>query len=144
MKNLFINKGNYPADEKTISRLILFLKEKFDKKIESLEVNFISPAEIKKLNRSFLKHDYVTDILTFSYSEDTSTIDAEMIICYDEAVKNASKFNSGVEEEVIRLVIHGFLHLIGFDDAHPNDRKVMSNTENELIKTFKFSLLKQN
>jgi rRNA maturation RNase YbeY len=86
-----------------------------------------------KVNRSYLKHDYATDIITFQYSNDKKSIDGEIIISDEEASKNAKRFKTSISKEIIRLIIHGMLHLLGYDDQNAGDKKLMKKIENSLV-----------
>lgn len=88
-----------------------------------------------------LNHDYTTDIITFNYSSDLKNIDGEIIISIDDVQINSRKFKVSFHEEIARLVIHGVLHLLGFDDQITSDKKVMKRLENKLLSNFKFILL---
>jgi rRNA maturation RNase YbeY len=110
--------------------------------LRSLEINFIDSETIKEINKNFLSHDYSTDIITFNYSDVQNIIDGEIFISVDDAKENAKKFKVKFLEEIGRLVAHGILHLIGFDDTTPDQRKKMKNQENQLLKKNKFILLR--
>jgi probable rRNA maturation factor len=110
--------------------------------IESLEINIISSKKIEKINSVYLKHNHSTDIITFNYSENNQTdIDGEIFISIDDAIENAKKYKVKLAEEISRLIIHGLLHLLGYDDMDSKNRKNMKRQENKLLNTYKFILL---
>jgi len=128
-------------NKRKIHLLVNRLIRELDFNISSLEINFISSDDIKKINKMHLNHDYTTDIITFNYSSDLKNIDGEIIISIDDVQINSRKFKVSFHEEIARLVIHGVLHLLGFDDQITSDKKVMKRLENKLLSNFKFILL---
>lgn len=142
MKHLRIYSNYKTIEKKKLHQYVKFITQHLNLSIVSLEINFIDSEFIKEINKKFLSHDYSTDIITFNYSDSQNTIDGEIFISVDDAKENAKKFNVKFEEEIGRLVAHGILHLIGFDDTTPDKRKKMKNRENQLLKKYKFILLK--
>lgn len=110
-------------------------------KLTSLEINFINANEIVRINQEYLKHDYSTDIITFNYSEENNLIDGEIFISVEDALENAKKFKISTKEEIFRLIIHGILHLLGYDDLKKKDKNIMKRLENRLLNSNKFILL---
>ncbi len=84
------------------------------------------------MNREYLNHDYFTDVITFDYSEE-SVISGDIFISVDQVKINAGIFNEAFEEELKRVMIHGVLHLIGFDDATDEEKAGMRKLENEAL-----------
>ena len=83
----------------------------------NLNIIFISSIEIIELNKKYLNHNYETDILTFNYN-DKNIINGDIFICIKQVKTNAIEYNTSFENEVNRVIIHGILHLIGFDDSN--------------------------
>jgi probable rRNA maturation factor len=102
----------------------------------TLSVIFVSPQRMKLLNAKYLKHAYVTDILTFDYSPagQRKRILAEIVIAPSVAAANARAFATPVEKELELYLIHGILHLAGYDDHAPRDIIRMRKKERELTK----------
>ena len=109
--------------------------------VSNLEINFISGEDIHAMNKSYLKHDYTTDIITFNYSDSLQQIDGEIFISIDDALSNSKKFRVTLSDELVRLVIHGILHLLGYDDQNLTDKKIMKRLENKLLSKNNFILL---
>jgi len=127
--------------KKNIHDLIKSLSNELYFKISNLEINFISAKSILDINKTYLNHDYTTDIITFNYSEIVNELDGEIFISIDDALSNSKKFNVSVSDELVRLVIHGILHLLGYDDIAHSDKKIMKRMENKLLSKFKIVLL---
>jgi rRNA maturation RNase YbeY len=113
-----------------------------DFEISSLLINFLPDKDIREINSKYLKHHYSTDIITFNYSEKENIIDAELFICPDVAVQNAKFFHVTFREEILRLVIHGILHLLGYDDKNKKDQIKMKKEENRLVNESKYLIEK--
>ncbi|MDD3557733.1 MAG: rRNA maturation RNase YbeY [Melioribacteraceae bacterium] len=144
MKNLTVNKNQkFSLDKREIQSLTAALIKKLNLKLVSLIINFVDPDYIRKINKQYLNHDYSTDILTFNYSENLHIIDAEIYVSLYDAFQNAEKWKVSPENEVARLIIHGILHLCGFDDQLEKDREIMREKEDELVTEFN-SLIKRN
>ncbi len=104
-----------------------------------LSIVLSDDATIRTLNRQFLGHDYPTDVLSFLLASNASETSAdhsceeevwgEIIISVETAQRNARQYRQPLEKEVLRLVIHGVLHLLGYDDAAPEQRQRMRRKE---------------
>lgn len=141
MKNVRVySKYDFISKQK-IHQLIKRVCDELQLKVSSLDVDFISGNRIKNINSEYLDHNYSTDIITFNYSGSHSDIDGEIFISVDDAKENAKKFKAKFSEEITRLVIHGILHLAGYDDHKKNDKIKMKRLENKLLNTLKFILL---
>lgn len=123
-----------------VHEIINLMKTEFKFSIVSLQINFIFSDTIWNINKEYLRHDYSTDIITFNYSGDTEKLDGEIFISIDDAAVNASKYSCSRDNEVLRLIIHGILHLLGYDDMNASDRSVMKKAENKLTKHFEYLL----
>ena len=142
MKNLSVNSSNKFIEKRKIHSLVSSLSQTLDFKIQSLEINFIDQKEILELNKTHLNHNYFTDIITFNYSGDQKLLDGELLISVDDAWENAKKYKVSVNEEIFRLVIHGILHLTGYDDTSTSKKRKMKLMENKLLNRNKFLLLR--
>lgn len=138
VKNLRIY-GNKVISKHAIHNLVQSLKEYLEFSITSLDISFVNEAEMNKLNQKHKHHTGSTDILTFDYSNSDLSIDAELIISTDDAIKNAKIFHVSIHDELMRLVIHGILHLLGYNDETRADKIVMRRKENLLLRKFKLS-----
>jgi probable rRNA maturation factor len=84
--------------------------------LDSLSVNFVNRKRIKSINIDYLGHDYYTDIITFGYNESKNGISGEIFMCLDVIKENASRYQTSYKNEFRRVLIHGCLHLSGYDD----------------------------
>ena len=93
---------------------------------------FCNDEHILKTNRQFLSHDYYTDIITFDYSRG-KYISGDMVISLDTVRTNAQRVGEGYERELLRVIIHGILHLLGVKDKGDGEREIMEQRENEAL-----------
>jgi probable rRNA maturation factor len=99
-------------------------------KVRTAQVNvvFVNDQDIHTMNKTYLQHDYPTDVITFSLEEET--MDGEIYISVETAQQQAQEYNVSLTNELMRLAIHGTLHLIGYDDATVAGRQQMHQLEN--------------
>lgn len=105
------------------------------------EMNYIfcSDPYILDINQKFLGHDYYTDIITFDNSEDyliekgKRGVSADIYISIDTVRSNGQEYGEGFEKELHRVIVHGLLHLIGYDDVTPAKQKKMRAAENRAL-----------
>ena len=105
----------------------------YGKKVGEIAYIFCSDEKILEVNRQYLEHDYYTDIITFDYTEG-NRISGDLFISLDTVRTNAEQFDQAYERELHRVIIHGVLHLIGFDDLTDEEEKVMREKEEEALK----------
>ncbi len=101
--------------------------------LRQLNVIFVNDGEIRRLNKKFLSHDYVTDVLSFQL-DDREVIEGEVYVNLDQAERQAREFRIRPPSEVGRLVAHGLLHIIGYDDDTPDNRRIMQKLEDKYLK----------
>ena len=134
MKNIFINtESKLKVKKRTVKNIILALANEFGIKDIFIEVNFVSSDTLLRINKKYLHHNYRTDIITFDYSNERNILDGEILISLEDAWKNSKSYKVSFDNEVMRLVIHGILHLLGFDDITNYKRKKMKALEDKLI-----------
>ena len=120
------------------------LTHHFHVRQSELSLHLVQAAEMTRLNEKFLQHNGSTDVITFDYAEPNQTklrshnpaqfLHGDIFICLDEAVNQARRFRTTWQSELVRYTIHGLLHLCGFDDARPTDRRTMRREENRLLR----------
>ncbi|HEX8547220.1 MAG TPA: rRNA maturation RNase YbeY [Cytophagaceae bacterium] len=103
-----------------------------------LQLNFIfcTDAYLLDINVQYLNHDYYTDIITFDNSSETDVLEGDIFISIDRITENAPTHNATFEEELLRVVVHGVLHLLGWSDKDDRSSQVMRNKETESINKF--------
>jgi probable rRNA maturation factor len=109
---------------------LVFLGER--KSTASLSYVIVDDAGIHVMNRTYLHHDYPTDVITFSLGE-TGELEGEVYISADTARRNAAEYHVPFWEELARLAIHGALHLCGYDDGTERERVAMQSKEDQYL-----------
>lgn len=104
----------------------------YGKRVGEVAYIFCNDEKILEVNREFLNHDYFTDIITFDYSN-RRRIAGDMFISLDTVRSNAELFSKNYDEELMRVVIHGVLHLVGINDKGEGEREIMEKHENEAL-----------
>jgi rRNA maturation RNase YbeY len=99
------------------------------KTVGEINIIFCNDEYLLKINQEHLTHDYYTDIITFDYSENT-LISGDLFISKDRVEENAEEYKVSFENELNRVIIHGILHLIGYNDKSESEIKEMRTKEN--------------
>ena len=98
------------------------------KTLGDISIIFCSDNYILDVNIRYLHHDYFTDVITFDYCEGNK-LSGDLFISIDSVRENAIEFGTEFDEELHRVIVHGLLPLIGYDDHTPEDQKVMREKE---------------
>lgn len=93
---------------------------------------FCDDPKIIEVNRQFLNHDYFTDIITFDYSRGRM-VSGDMFISLDTVLSNSELVGATYQRELLRVIIHGVLHLCGINDKGPGEREIMESFENQAL-----------
>ena len=105
----------------------------YGKEVGELYYSFCSDEYLYKMNVELLGHDFYTDIITFPLNECEAILSAEFHISIDRIKENAVTFNRSFKDELHRVMAHGVLHLIGFDDLCEDDEKQMREEEEKCL-----------
>ena len=117
----------------------VWLKKVADKegfKIKDLNYIFCSDEYLHKINVDYLDHDTFTDIITFDNSEADNIIEGDIFISVERVKENSLTLNTVFDEELKRVIVHGLLHLCGYDDRSIEDKYEMRRLESEYILIF--------
>ena len=135
-----MNTIKYFFEDVNFSKNIILPKYKFvnfskkmKKKIESISFIFCSDEYLQKLNIKYLKHEDLTDVITFEYNE-RGLILGDIFISSERVKENSKKYKVSFKEELARVMIHGLLHLMGYKDKKKNETLIMRRLENKFIK----------
>ena len=130
MVSYFNEDINFPFKEKRLtSRWLKFVAESEAKRVGDIGIIFCSDNYILDVNIKYLSHDYYTDIITFDYCEG-NRLSGDLFISIDSVRENASFYGTEFADELNRVIVHGLLHLIGYDDHSEEDIAVMRAKEN--------------
>lgn len=123
-----------PIEPHKVKAWIGAIAEQYDKSVGELYYYFCSDDKLLEINRERLGHDFYTDIVTFPLTDCETVLSSEFCISTDRIKENAVTFGRSYESELHRVIIHGVLHLIGFDDLTDEDEKTMREKEEEALK----------
>ena len=130
MVSYFKEDTSFTFKEKRLtSRWLKFVAQAEAKKLGDIGIIFCSDNYILDVNIKYLQHDYYTDIITFDYCEG-DTLSGDLFISIDSVRENASFYGTEFPVELNRVIVHGLLHLIGYDDHTEEDIAVMRAKEN--------------
>ncbi len=145
IKNCLVSNelNDFKIDKRIVHKIVHELKKEFGFSILNLELNFISDKTIHYINKNYLNHNYSTDIITFNYGKSSNEFDGEIFISLPDVKTNAEKFDCSFSEELLRVIIHGILHMLGYNDYKKKEFDEMKNKENALLVKFGY-LIKKN
>ena len=122
-------------DERKVTRWIKSVAADYGFSVGNINYIFCSDERELEVNRQFLGHDYYTDIITFDYST-PSVLNGDIFISLDTVRSNAEQIGVPFKEEVLRILIHGVLHLTGQGDKTPETKAEMTRKENLALAKF--------
>ncbi len=117
------------------SKIKKAVKVVLNKEVRSakLSIAFVDNEEIKRLNERFLGSNEVTDVIAFPLDNKEGILSGEIVISVETAVEVANKKKSSVEGEIILYLVHGILHLLGYNDNNKKNAKIMHEKESEIL-----------
>lgn len=105
----------------------------------TISLAIVDDRTMHTLNREYLQHDYPTDVLSFVLERGELTLDGEIIVSADTAASRCAEFGWSAQDEMTLYVVHGLLHLIGYDDHSAADRRRMRAKEQEYLALLKIA-----
>lgn len=136
MVTYFFEDTDFKLKNKTkIKKWLKLVAESEVFSLGAVSVIFCSDNYILDINQRFLQHDYFTDIITFDYSEGEK-ISGDLFISVDSVRENSIEYGTEFEEELHRVIVHGVLHLIGYDDHTDEDIRTMRSKENYYLSLY--------
>lgn len=104
--------------------------------VSQLNYIFCSDEYLLEINKQYLDHDYFTDIITFDNSEEDKQLEGDIYISVDRVRDNAETFHTDFDSEMRRVLIHGLLHLVGYEDSSEALKTAMRAKEDEYLRLF--------
>ena len=132
------NNQQRPVETETLERAIQLVLEHSEFTDASISLAIVDDETIHDLNRQYLEHDYPTDVLSFPLERDFSSgqLNGEIIVSADTAFVNAEEYQWPYEHELLLYVVHGALHLVGYDDKTHEDCEKMREAETSILAQF--------
>ena len=137
--SISFNKADKNATLANRTALKAFIEKAIKKeglRIETLQYIFCSDQFLLGINKSYLQHDYYTDIISFDLSESKGKLIGEVYISIDRVKENAKSHKTSLKEELLRVIFHGALHFCGYKDKKPADIKKMRAQEDKWLKSY--------
>ncbi|MFY0602400.1 MAG: rRNA maturation RNase YbeY [Flavobacteriaceae bacterium] len=125
------------AQEEAVSNWIIEALEAEGFDYEDINFIFCNDEYLLKLNKKYLNHDTFTDIISFDYSIG-NVVSGDIFISTERVSDNANKYQVSFENELHRVIIHGILHFMGYNDKSEDETLLMREKENQAIKELKF------
>lgn len=130
--NFFNESARKKIQKKRIKDVLERVCAYFQKSDLVLNVVFVESRTIRQINKKFLKHNYITDVISFDLSEEGINL-GEIYICTDVAEHQAKGYRVSLTNELQRLAVHGLLHIFGFNDDNNEGRQQMTKLENQFL-----------
>jgi len=122
-------------DEKLVSRWLVKAAKSEGYSIGELVYAFFDDKDLKNLNNRYLGHDYFTDVISFNDSVD-NILNGNIAISIERVLDNSKKFNVPFQDELLRVMVHGLLHFMGYDDSSVDEVKIIRKKEDDNLKAF--------
>jgi len=135
---IFFHKESVDTEVKEKERIRKWIEETInhEEKIgETINIILTSKNNIRSLNKKYLKRNYTTDIIAFNYNRD-NIISGDLFLNPDTIKKNSGEYKTKFEDEILRVIIHGVLHLIGYNDKSVEEKIEMREKENFYMDRF--------
>ena len=127
---------NLSLNKKEVRFWIKNVVKKENKKLSYLNFVFCTDSYLLELTQKYLKHNSLTDVIAFDFSESKKTIEGDVYISVDRVKENAKKYSPSFKKELLRVLLHGVLHLIGYKDKTKEQKKIMASKENVFVSVF--------
>jgi len=135
--NFFSENKNFKiSNKKEIRALLKKICKKENKKISFINCVFCSDNRLLEINKKYLNHTSLTDVVTFDFTINKKNIEGDIYISVDRVKENAKKYKETFKKELLRVIIHGLLHLIGFLDKTKEEKNTMTLKENEYLSLY--------
>lgn len=123
------------SNKRKVKTWIKNVVTKYGFKIGDVTILFTDDEYLKELNIKYLNHHYFTDILTFDYSSGL-VLNGDIVISIDTVRSNSILYSTSIDDELLRVIIHGFLHLLGFNDKSSEESRKMRELEDGALNIF--------
>lgn len=120
-------------DKAKIRLFLLHVIREENKKPWYINFIFCSDEYLLELNKTYLKHDTLTDIISFSFSDSPEVVSGDIYISIERVRENSGKYLEPFDKELLRVMIHGILHLVGYDDKTKTEKEIMRRKEDHYL-----------
>lgn len=137
MTGFFYNPGRYEVSSQFVKKILEFSRHQDNNINSKVEINIIDDAEMKKLNFVWRGKNVTTDVLSFAWGEDKkfrSDLLGQIFISYPQVKRQAQELEVDFKQEFARMLVHGLLHLAGYDHKRAKEAKKMFNLQEKIVK----------
>ena len=106
----------------------------------SIEIIFCDDDHLSKLKMKYFNEDVLTDVLAFPIKND-AVLESEIYISYDRALANSKEFDVSLNNEIVRLIVHGLLHLLGYRDDNTESKKIMFDKQESIVESCNITIV---
>ena len=131
---------NFLYDKEKIEEIILKVFSELTYSNIKLSIIFTKRDFLSKMKETYFNVEQYTDVIAFDFSEDKENFEGEIYISIKDVKENAKLFEQSFDNEFKRVVIHGALHLVGYNDIEDKDKLMMKNMENKYLEEFNFTI----
>ncbi len=132
---------NFLYSEEKIEKIILKVFSELTYSNIKLSIIFTKREFLSKMKNEYFNVNQYTDVIAFNFSEDKENFEGEIYISIMDVKENAELFAQSFEDEFKRVIIHGALHLIGYNDIEDKDKLIMQSMENKYLKELNFKII---
>jgi len=142
MINLSISqtKDSYQYNAQAIKDLCTLVLNDTSYESISIEIIFCDDDHLSKLKMKYFNEDVLTDVLAFPIKNDT-VLESEIYISYDRALANSKEFDVSLNNEIVRLIVHGLLHLLGYRDDNIESKKIMFDKQESIVESCNITIV---
>jgi len=131
---------NFLYNKEKIEKIILKVFSELTYSNIKLSIIFTKRDFLSKMKETYFNVEQYTDVIAFDFSEDKENFEGEIYISIKDVKENAKLFEQSFDNEFKRVVIHGALHLVGYNDIEDKDKLMMKNMENKYLEEFNFTI----
>jgi rRNA maturation RNase YbeY len=142
MINLSISqtKDSYQYNAQAIKDLCTLVLNDTSYESISIEIIFCDDNHLSKLKMKYFNEDVLTDVLAFPIKND-AVLESEIYISYDRALANSKEFDVSLNNEIVRLIVHGLLHLLGYRDDNAESKKIMFDKQESIVESCNITIV---
>ena len=137
LTNFFSEKKSFtPPNKNKIRTTIKNICTQENKELGFINCVFCSDEYLLEVNKKHLKHHFYTDVITFDFSENKKTLEGDLYISVERVKENSKKYKVTFNSELVRTIVHGVLHLVGYKDKTKIEKETMLAKENKYVSLY--------
>jgi probable rRNA maturation factor len=142
MINLSVSTTNdtYRYNYDSIKKLCGLVLDSSNYESITMNIIFTNDKDLSKMKREYFNEDVLTDVLVFPMQNDI-LLDSEVYISYERAMESSKEFGVSLNNELVRLIVHGLLHLLGYKDDNDKSKKIMFNKQEAIVESCNINII---